>query len=603
LIRWLALSQPDPRKALSELVQNSLDADASSIRITRRRERKSPCLFIWDNGAGVIPELDRPDALKYIATHIGHSRKRSLSPRQRLELMTQGQYGIGLLGFWSLGQTLEIRTAVPGQRPHRLVLQRDQENFRIEPLRGRLPLDERWTEVVVTDLHREAQTALIGRRAADYLAAELRGQLLSRGVDVVVEDRMSRGRSQKVIPVRPPRFLGERLEGIGPIEVPDYPPIRFEIYLSGEQNDGDESTGLAVYAAGTLVAESFHELAALELDRDPWTDPRLTGFVDFPAFHVAPGSRRGVAVDQASGAFARALSGVEPILAGVLEAIARRRAEEIDRGLIRDLQRAFRDFYRHRPGYTMLPVRQEASGAAGQGGVGTDDEGFDSAPGAGAGHATVARETAPSAQVDLLPAGPLHEVKLTPSLLRLECLGSRTARARALDVTGRDVDTEVAFDWTLSEEIGTLVVDPLHPERAKLEAGPREGNARLRVVAMSERHEAAAEVDVEVVEELPHGAGGEGIPDPELVNHPGATWRSRMFDGRWQVNAGHREFRAVAERPALKLRYLAMLFAKEVVLRSHQDPRLAKPLEQLVEIAGYADRKLAVRGRKSKRRS
>ncbi len=32
LIRWLALSQPDPRKALAELVQNSLDAGASRRR-------------------------------------------------------------------------------------------------------------------------------------------------------------------------------------------------------------------------------------------------------------------------------------------------------------------------------------------------------------------------------------------------------------------------------------------------------------------------------------------------------------------------------------------------------------------------------------------
>src|ERR1700680_545581 len=39
LIRWLALSQPDPRKALAELVQNSLDAGARTIRVVRRREK------------------------------------------------------------------------------------------------------------------------------------------------------------------------------------------------------------------------------------------------------------------------------------------------------------------------------------------------------------------------------------------------------------------------------------------------------------------------------------------------------------------------------------------------------------------------------------
>ncbi|HEV3457110.1 MAG TPA: hypothetical protein VHG32_11155, partial [Thermoanaerobaculia bacterium] len=52
-------------------------------------------------------------------------------------------------------------------------------------------------------------------------------------------------------------------------------------------------------------------------------------------------------------------------------------------------------------------------------------------------------------------------------------------------------------------------------------------------------------------------------------------------------------------RPPLKLRYLALLFAKEVVLRSSGDPRFEAPLEQLVEVAAYADRRLsASRGRR-----
>ena len=393
LIRWLALSQPDPRKALAELVQNSLDAGARSVHVTRLREKGVPCLKILDDGEGVIPEMDRPDALRYIATHIGHSRKQSLSPQQRLELMTQGQYGIGLLGFWSLGEMLEIRSSLRGHKPHRLILYRDRPQYVIEPLRDKLAFEERSTEVVVVGLHREAMSSLVARRAADYLASELRGQLLERGVDLVVDDRMARGRVRKSINMKPPRFLGERPAGLGPLPVEDYPPIQTEIYLTVEekngtykdfltnlgntlvfidlldmldsyilwsplvlsrnlcklQKNGPEPRGVALYTAGTLAAEGFDELAPLGLDHAPWTDSRLTGLVDFPALRVAPGSRRGVVPDEAAGAFAKVLVEVESRLTELLEARERERAEQLDRQLIRDLQRAFRDFYRQRP--------------------------------------------------------------------------------------------------------------------------------------------------------------------------------------------------------------------------------------------------------------
>src|SRR5437899_1435604 len=117
LIRWLARSQTDPRKALAELVQNSLDVQARTVTITRVRERGLATLRVLDDGEGVIPELARPEALAYVATHIGHSRKRNLTPEQRRELLLQGQYGIGLLGFWSIGAELEMRSAVAGGEP------------------------------------------------------------------------------------------------------------------------------------------------------------------------------------------------------------------------------------------------------------------------------------------------------------------------------------------------------------------------------------------------------------------------------------------------------------------------------------------------------
>ena len=75
LIRWLARSQPDPRKAVAELVQNSLDAGAENITLERSRMGSGVVLKIRDDGEGVLPKMARTEALRYLASNIGHSHK------------------------------------------------------------------------------------------------------------------------------------------------------------------------------------------------------------------------------------------------------------------------------------------------------------------------------------------------------------------------------------------------------------------------------------------------------------------------------------------------------------------------------------------------
>ena len=117
LIRLLARSQSDPRKAVAELVQNSLDAGARRIELTWFNKDRERALRIWDDGEGVFPELDREEALRQIAHTIGYSHKRDLSPIERKEQMVLGRYGIGLIGFWSVGRVLEMKSRVGGGRP------------------------------------------------------------------------------------------------------------------------------------------------------------------------------------------------------------------------------------------------------------------------------------------------------------------------------------------------------------------------------------------------------------------------------------------------------------------------------------------------------
>lgn len=198
----------------------------------------------------------------------------------------------------------------------------------------------------------------------------------------------------------------------------------------------------------------------------------------------------------------------------------------------------------------------------------------------------------------------------------MACGGKRRVRRAPLDVSGRPIESDATVYWELVGPVGHLEHFPeQHSEqpakRSIEQAATREttvcggddpAEGWLRVTAELERQRAEAEAPVEVLEILGRSRSAKGIPPPVLVEDPGAPWRSRWVDNRWEVNAAHRDYRAVADRPALKLRYLAALFSKEIVLRSTGDPRLAAPLEQMVEVFAFADRRLGARGRQKPKR-
>jgi hypothetical protein len=77
-IRIIALSQSNPLKAIAEFVENSLDAHAKTITITRGREHGGQYLAVRDDGEGVPRTPDGLPDFKYVATHICDSIKQHL---------------------------------------------------------------------------------------------------------------------------------------------------------------------------------------------------------------------------------------------------------------------------------------------------------------------------------------------------------------------------------------------------------------------------------------------------------------------------------------------------------------------------------------------
>jgi len=73
-ITIIALSQSNPLKAIAELVENSIDAKARTVTITRGREHGRHFFAIRDDGEGVPRDADgRPD-FRYVATHIDQAQ-------------------------------------------------------------------------------------------------------------------------------------------------------------------------------------------------------------------------------------------------------------------------------------------------------------------------------------------------------------------------------------------------------------------------------------------------------------------------------------------------------------------------------------------------
>jgi len=574
LIRWLARSQSDPRKAVAELVQNSIDAHARHIAVSRRRLRGAPALTVRDDGEGVLPGLGREDALRYIATNIGSSRKRSLSPEQRRHLVVTGQYGVGLLGFWSIGHRMEIRSRVAGSSVHVLRLVEDEPRVRLDELPAEIASPETFTEIVVTELHETGSRALSGRRLAEYLAAELRGPILASGVDMEVHDAMAKGTAQKRFSVVPRRFTGEPLRLAADLPVAGFASMHVELYLAR----GSERPAIQLSCAGTLVADDIGELHALDLDDAPWVGCELSGLIDFPGFTVPPGSRRGVVPDRAAEAFARAMLELQPLVENELRRLERERRAASDRQVVEELRRALRGLRGRLPQYDLPPVLGAGGG--------------DRADGRGAPEPVeLPEEEASVAELELFPAGDLATVSIAPDPVEVAPGHEHRARAEARDAEGRLLRRGLTYRWSL-EGTGFSVRGEGARPAVTAEAATRPGaTARLRVQVEQGPRTASAEATVEAVEP-PVDEAGFGIPEPHLVDAAGETWRSRFDGRRWEVNQMHEDYLALKGEARARLRYLLALLAKDLSQHAHRVPGAVEASEDVAAILALAERNL-----------
>ncbi|MDH3714887.1 MAG: ATP-binding protein [Gammaproteobacteria bacterium] len=128
-ITIIALSQSNPLKAVAEFVENSIDARAANAIITRGRERGAPYLRITDDGEGIPRDNHGAPDFRYVATHICDSIQRRLKANGTIGI--QGEFGIGLLSFWTVGETLTMTNAATDGRTWQMHMRKDDPDYSV----------------------------------------------------------------------------------------------------------------------------------------------------------------------------------------------------------------------------------------------------------------------------------------------------------------------------------------------------------------------------------------------------------------------------------------------------------------------------------------
>ena len=587
-ISIIASSQANPLKAVAEFVENSIDARARQVIIMRGKKKGEFYLKVSDDGDGISRDEQGTPDFRRVATHICDSIKRQIKA-EGVEGI-QGEFGIGLLSFWTVGHNLSITCCGADGNTYEMTMAKDSPDFLV--LKKRVLIPFKGTDLVIYPLL-PGLRSLTGERIQRYLASELRDRIKESGVTVKVVDRT--GRAEYV--VVPRQFSGRLLHDLKPAETP-LGAIDLELYLSDPGSDNR----IGLYRRGTRVLPSITEIDYFQ--KEPWTAGYLQGIADAPFLNLTPGTRHGIIMDDRFDVFCRALAPVEAQLQQIIAEQRKAEEERSSRQILRKVQRALKEAFLRLPQeeYDWFDIhggktqkKKETlftSGLVG-GAVRKETGREDGTP-----------ETSPDfgsnegEQKEFFEfAGPLFSVLISPKSSVLAVDKSRKFRAVCRDRSRRAVWQDLEYHWEITDGEGKL--EDEYGEAVVFTAPPEPGLTTVRVIVRQGETECMDEALVTVTDSLldqSSGAEGsrKGLPGYTYRRAPGEMWRSRFETDKNVVviNNGHRDFVYAGKQKVRKLRYICRLFCKELVRHNFPGMPIDELLERMIELSLYTEEHL-----------
>ncbi len=595
-ITIIALSQNNPLKAIAEFVENSIDAEAKNVTIVRGKTKNEQYLKISDDGKGI-------DDLGYVATHIGDSIKRQL--KKRGEKGIQGEFGIGLLSFWTVGETLNLTSRGSDGQTRTMKLVKGDPSYAIRD--SGLLMEKPGTELLVSPILPGVRL-LSGEKIQNFLASELRDRIIKSGINIRIVDHGSR----LDLLVKPRSFKGILIHGL-----PEPKSPHGEIYLELYFCEPSPESTIGLYKQGTRVISDITRLD--HFSKAPWNSRYIEGLIDSPFLQLTPGTRDGVIQDAAFDSLCIALEEIEEKLLSMLEERKKAEEEKASKQILNKLAKAFREAFLRLPdeeygwlaarvrekradgdkkAKTMIPV--EADGIHQRDKISDAETGADNPEVFGETDAYlgehIAEEKAGSQKEFFDYAGPLHKLMIAPQVSVIAISSSKKLKALARDKVGRLIDSGLTYKWRIMDGAGSLSVTD--GAFTQYDASEDPGLVYIELRAKQEENLLVANAVITVTAELAHKSQGsankKGLPGYTYKRAPGELWRSRYCPDQSliYINNGHADFVYASRHASSKLRYITRLFAKELVLANFPEADKEEILERLVELSLYTEENL-----------
>jgi len=598
-ISIIALSQNNPLKAIAEFVENSIDAGAKNVTVVRGKQKGDYYLKVIDDGDGISD-------FSYVATHIGDSIKRKLKKDGARGI--QGEFGIGLLSFWNVGEELVLTSTGQDGVARRMKLVKGNPVFSVREVPTLF--QQRGTELHIQPILAGVRQ-LSGEKIQNYLASELRDRIGKSGVRVRIVDRATR----KEMTVEPRKFHGTLLHNL-PDPVNPLGDVYTELYLS--HPSAENAVGL--YKGGTRVLPDITSVDRFR--KFPWTSEYLEGIIDANFLQLTPGTRDGVVFDSAFESLCVSLEAMEEALAERIREQQRAEEEEASKAILHKVTRALKEAFLLLPqeDYGWLNVQSKTKTHRPEAGAGSETAGQGSADDASSGvppegnagtdsqvpgedptlATAIADERGGAAeQKEFFDyAGPLFSFTVSPTTAIVGVGRKRKFRGVARDKSRRVIESGVEYSWSILEGGGSL--DATDAEYVEFTAPQEPGLVILEGKAIQEGEEKSAQAAVTVTAELLPERGQEdsrhkkGLPGYTYRKAPGALWRSRYDrdNSLIVINNALHDFMFAARHGGTKLRYIVRLFAKERGLANFPEASKEDILERMVELTLYAEENL-----------